>query len=80
METLHLPFPGQGTTKLRRNSKVRPVACLVPWSFAKAQVPDAKCWISASWGTLGWDPGIQCCFGCVFLWFMLINSNNNNEY
>ena len=62
METLHLPFPGQGTTKLRRNSKVRPVACLVPWSFAKAQVPDAKCWISASWGTLGWDPGIQCCF------------------
>lgn len=39
----------QGTAKLLKKSFVGPVACWVPWSFANAQVPEAKCWISASW-------------------------------
>ena len=39
----------QGTAKLLRKSFVGPVACWVPCSFANAQVPEAKCWISASW-------------------------------
>ena len=39
----------QGTDKLLKKSLVTPQAWLVPWIFAKAQAPVAKCWISASW-------------------------------
>ena len=75
METLHLPFPGQGTTKLRRNSQgAGPRGLLGAMELCQGpKCPDAQV---LDLSVLG-HPGVGSReFNAVFLlWFFVVYAN-----